>query len=548
MIIMKIMGGFASQIYKLILGVKFAEVKRTELILDVSEYYDGYFRPYCLNKLNLPEFCTVRSYSIAKIYPDVKRINTSADMERMLGEEGDYYIFKEETDYAEFFLKHPEFELGSESPYISNLSLKENSDFINKFKQHIQNCTSVAVHVRRGDYVALGQESSLKFYKAAIAFFYEKNKKTHFYFFSNDQQWVKEQFGENQQFHYVSALNGNVGDMEELFCMAYCNYRILSNYSGYGLLANVLSYFFDKDGFALMEEANPEAYEYRGIEGRIQYLSLNQIKYYEGKCKEICWLARTKYSVDNQKNLDEIGVEGAFELSERTHLLYDRLMSYRGDSQKYRDCLEMISMEEGNSERIIRLWEEVYHNKFDKEYDFLVITTERFSKWFRRGMFEIAIRLSRIGQRVRYINLSNINQSNEISWIRARNMDGKDYGFTIYEGSYKGIREVLERAENSIILQDCKLPFGSMTKRIMLQSKRAKKRQHFLTKSMIKSHLINFCKYIFRKEPPASVISRLDWYWETFLMQEGSSLEDINQILDGIYIDVIGNIRAIVEL
>ena len=66
--------------------------------------------------------------------------------------------------------------------------------------------------------------------------------------------------------------------MEELFCLSYCKYRILSSISGYGQLANVLSFFEDKFGYALMKEAETEQYDYKGVEGRIRYLDKKSVR------------------------------------------------------------------------------------------------------------------------------------------------------------------------------------------------------------------------------------------------------------------------------
>ena len=52
MIIIKIMGGFASQLNKYIFGYNIAEFLGAELGLDISDYYRGYFRP-----LSLCYFC-----------------------------------------------------------------------------------------------------------------------------------------------------------------------------------------------------------------------------------------------------------------------------------------------------------------------------------------------------------------------------------------------------------------------------------------------------------------------------------------------------------
>lgn len=83
MIIIKIMGGFASQLNKYIFGYNIAEFLGAELGLDISDYYRGYFRPLSLCYLALPD-CKVFTSGIKK--KDFKRLkyvrnnNDFADM------------------------------------------------------------------------------------------------------------------------------------------------------------------------------------------------------------------------------------------------------------------------------------------------------------------------------------------------------------------------------------------------------------------------------------------------------------------------------------
>jgi len=51
---MKIMGGFASQFTKYMLGYLIAQWNHAELILDLSDYFNGYFRPLLYGLAKLP--------------------------------------------------------------------------------------------------------------------------------------------------------------------------------------------------------------------------------------------------------------------------------------------------------------------------------------------------------------------------------------------------------------------------------------------------------------------------------------------------------------
>ena len=492
MIIVKIMGGFASQVYKFFFGAKLAECLQTELVLDVSDYYDGYFRPYTLNLLNIPTFRTVCTREIEKKYPELIKIRNSIDMENMISNKykGDYYIFREEPDYADFFWSHPEFEVDINTPYIKTLALKEPSPFVEAFVSAMENKASVALHIRRGDFVTLGQEGKISYYRAAIAWFYEQNPQTEFYFFSNDLPWVKEQFGFNNRFHYVHAQDEKKGDIEELFCMSYCNYRILSNYSGYGLLANTLSAVRNPNGYALIEEKKSNEYEYKGIEGSIKYFSQEQIKEYDLKYRDIKW-------------------EKCEDISARQQEL-----------------------------NISKPKKEV-----DKEGEIYIITCERYSKWFRRGMFEIAVRLAENGYEVKYINLNDCLNQQQITTQAACNMDGLEYGFDIIVGNLEQVGQLVQENGNAMIVCDCEVPFSYTGQIILIKSRKADQCQKKWSMTLVRRDIKAGIKYIFgRKHDAQNMITLLDQYWEDTLMQDGNSNEDITVIFERVYKEIVEKI------
>lgn len=489
MIIIKIMGGFASQVYKFFFGAKMAEYLHTELILDVSDYYDGYFRPYSLYLLNLPVFQTICTREIEKKYSHLIMVRNSDDMERMINNrrKSDYYIFREETDYAEFFWRHPEFEVDASTPYIKTLKLKKTSEFIESFVKEITQHVSVAIHIRRGDFVTLGQESKSTYFRAAVAWFYERNPNTQFYFFSNDLEWAKEQFGYNRQFHYVHAPDKKLGDIEELFCISYCNYRILSSYSSYGLLANTLAAVRNEGGFALLEEKKSEEYEYKGIEGSIRYLENRQIAEYAEKYDDILW-------------------EGQ-----------------EGELTSKENAVEPLQKEmEGNGK------------------EFFVVTCERYSKWFRRGMFEIAVRLAEKGYKVNYINLWDCLGLEEIGTEAACNMDGEEYGFDIIRGSFE---QIIREMKYKMIICDCKLPVLCSKQPVYIKSHRAEIMQKQWSQKLLRSEFLNGVKYIVSaRQDIHCTITLLDEYWESTLMKSGNSDNDIMKIFDQVYERVVEEI------
>jgi len=273
--IVKIMGGLASQIHKYILGMRFAKELDCELVLDLSDYYEGYFRPYRLNKLGITELRTIKSRNTEAVFDNVVKLNSTEDILKMLknsDKSKSYYFWKEETDFPDFFLNNNSYEMSTKSPGIEGIKPVGESSFLNAFRNSIEGVKSVAVHVRRGDFVTLGWESEADYYFNAIEYAKEIYNDAEFYFFSNDMEWTKKTFGDDNGYHYVSSSDKDNADIDEFFAMAYTDIRILSPHSGYALVANIVAGINKKDSFAISPKYETDDYEYQDTEGRIRYI------------------------------------------------------------------------------------------------------------------------------------------------------------------------------------------------------------------------------------------------------------------------------------
>lgn len=86
---------------------------------------------------------------------------------------------------------------------------------------------SVAVHIRRGDYVTVNRSTlCMDYYKKAMSLFEEKLEKPIFLFFCEDINWVKNWFGENDRYFYMEP---GVTDIEEFYLMQQCENAIIAD-------------------------------------------------------------------------------------------------------------------------------------------------------------------------------------------------------------------------------------------------------------------------------------------------------------------------------
>lgn len=89
---------------------------------------------------------------------------------------------------------------------------------------------TVAVHIRRGDYLANNANLKLDYFKEAMRLMEQKITDVTYCFFSDDMAWVKENFGQKNNYLFLSGQE-EIDYVEEFFCMKECEHDIISNSS-----------------------------------------------------------------------------------------------------------------------------------------------------------------------------------------------------------------------------------------------------------------------------------------------------------------------------
>ena len=465
MIIVKIMGGFASQLNKFVLGIQLAQYLKTDLAIDIREYFDGYFRPYSLCYLELPKCIVITNDrqmgELGRICP----VKNSSDFLHML-EKGyskrSYYLEREESDYREALKQFRSLEISPGSNIVKQLKMRFQTDFYQEFLKEVSvRKNSVAIHVRRGDFLKLGWQDDMDFYQAAIAWFWERRGETHFYFFSSDIEWVMEHFPKNSYFHFINAVDGIYGDIQEAFCMAECQFRILSKYSGYGRFANIYSSSqkgIQAESFAVMNANNGKMLEgqedeekwdkiyadeiarfevVRKEEGGIVYLTQEVIEEYQKKYQELLaekiYSEKCSVSEKKEKDINEVALN--LKQGDSVQRLLFRRWAYYDSINKAelkRECLERMCL----GKETKKIWMDIYGITWLNGRNIIIVTDERWNRWKIRGMYLMALILTRCGANVRYINWGDehpgmVGNKSE-DFVEAENMDGERLGFVYY--------------------------------------------------------------------------------------------------------------------
>lgn len=102
--------------------------------------------------------------------------------------------------------------------------------------EQIHQVNAVSLHVRRGDYASNAQTTSthglcsLDYYRAAIAYVAERVQQPHFYIFSDDIAWVKDNLKIQFPHQYVDHNHG-AESYNDMRLMSMCKHNIIANSS-----------------------------------------------------------------------------------------------------------------------------------------------------------------------------------------------------------------------------------------------------------------------------------------------------------------------------
>lgn len=126
---------------------------------------------------------------------------------------------------------------GAETQIRQDLTPKfEFSGDDQRIRQQMTEAISVSLHVRRGDYVSKASNLAwhgicgLDYYAQALAIIADKVSNPHFFVFSDDMQWVKDNLNVKAACTYVSHNNESQA-ANDMMLMASCKHHVIANSS-----------------------------------------------------------------------------------------------------------------------------------------------------------------------------------------------------------------------------------------------------------------------------------------------------------------------------
>lgn len=246
--IVYIIGGLGNQMFQYALTIALRERFHEDIYVDATSFasygrHNGLEleRVFGIKLLHAPieEIKRLACYSryyklrriIKKFYRRKPTICNEFPLSRFdrnkLYETGDMY-------YEGYWQHHAYFDeykdiIKSEFQFQGTLSKEAES-----IREKILSENSVAIHIRRGDYLKIKLYQglcSLDYYKSAVDHFYAKESAPHFFIFSNDIEWCRDNLTSMLGNYTIVDCHGGADSYKDMWLMSMCKHMILANSS-----------------------------------------------------------------------------------------------------------------------------------------------------------------------------------------------------------------------------------------------------------------------------------------------------------------------------
>jgi hypothetical protein len=254
MIIIRLSGGVGNQLFQYATGRALSLKNNTQLRLDISAY-DLNIEPnrsFKLDAFNIPSDITIASQQDFKSIGvhDPHDTSAIAKIKRKISVMRKKFIREKSSRFEPSIMNcrsncylsgvwQSEKYFKEYASYIqSDLTLKKAlSVEATALASQITSSNAVSLHVRRGDYVSVqkytekhGVQGS-NYYQRAIDKINSEVMNPHYFIFSDDVEWVKENIAPLTPALTIVSGTKNITDIEEMRLMSMCKHNIVANSS-----------------------------------------------------------------------------------------------------------------------------------------------------------------------------------------------------------------------------------------------------------------------------------------------------------------------------
>lgn len=241
MIITKIIGGLGNQLFQYAAGRAIAHSKGLRLKLDLTGF-DSYnlHHGYRLNEFSIDaEVASTKEIFSLKgpeniLYSKLRKLGAfkpKTYYNEKQSSSFDEQVYQHRSIYLDGYWQNELYFRGIREILLNELVLQQTtSDVDSLYLKQIESCNSVSIHVRRGDYLlhrgigVLGIDR----YKKAISMIKDRVDTPHFFIFSDDMHWCKDNFKFLDNCTFVEHTQTEVSDLK---LMSACQHNIIANSS-----------------------------------------------------------------------------------------------------------------------------------------------------------------------------------------------------------------------------------------------------------------------------------------------------------------------------
>lgn len=239
MIIIKLQGGLGNQLFQYAFGIALAQKHQDTVKFDLRSYHEGSHRNLDLLKFNVdvPEVDNNlynRLFSLKNRLLNKIKLTLLANYNVHFEKSPLYYDVKHSNKKNTFYFGY--WQSTGYFSVISNLirdQFKLKSDNLPPdYLDLINQSTTVAIHIRRGDYLTPGNAQvhgnlSADYYTQAVSLMQELSPNCQYLVFSDDIGWVTENFNIPAKWQPVN--DDRLNDAQTLMLMAACHHHIIAN-------------------------------------------------------------------------------------------------------------------------------------------------------------------------------------------------------------------------------------------------------------------------------------------------------------------------------
>jgi len=238
LIIVQLVGGLGNQLFQYAVGKRLAHVHNTILKLDLSAFEKYTLHAYHINNFNIKE--DIATADDIAMVTNNDYFSSNVNRKPVVRERFFHFdpgiLELPDNVWLIGYWQCEKYFLDIKETIIEEFSVRTRPDSRNQeLADSIKSCNSVALHVRRGDYInnphtnSVHGTCSLEYYQLCVAKLVEKVSDPHFIIFSDDPEWVTDNFGFLKYPVTFIDNNGPEKDYEDLRLMTICKHNIIAN-------------------------------------------------------------------------------------------------------------------------------------------------------------------------------------------------------------------------------------------------------------------------------------------------------------------------------